>query len=387
MNKWRKGFIRQWLPVLIMFLVVFQPLLAGEAEDLKEISRLIENTKKQLTTTAQQEKSVLSSLLSSQQDLDQIERELEALDTKLKTTQRGIARLEKELATCQQELDRLTRIHRTQQEKYNKRLTAAYKLGPMSYLEMLVAAEDFSDLVSRFEMLSYFLRSDRQLMEEVSATKAEIALEQKEYQSKKRELEQERLSYTKLKKTVAQQRQQQAVLVKKTEEQLKKVQADRNSLESALDELEETSRRIEEEIKRKQREEGALGTGAMIWPVKGRISSPFGTRFHPILKKNRFHSGIDIAVPSGTQVKAADGGKVLMSGWNGGYGYFIALDHGKGISTAYGHNSRLLVKEGEIVTQGQVIARSGSTGLSTGPHLHFEVRLKGAPADPMKYLP
>jgi murein DD-endopeptidase MepM/ murein hydrolase activator NlpD len=105
------------------------------------------------------------------------------------------------------------------------------------------------------------------------------------------------------------------------------------------------------------------------------------------LKKNKFHSGLDIAVPSGTQVKAADGGKVLISGWNGGYGYYIAIDHGNGISTAYAHNSRLLVKEGDVVYQGQVIAGSGSTGLSTGPHLHFEVRINGAPVDPVKYLP
>ncbi|NLW55165.1 MAG: peptidoglycan DD-metalloendopeptidase family protein [Firmicutes bacterium] len=387
MNKWWKKVMQQWLPVLILFFTALQPLNAGEVEDLKEINRLIESTKRQLTSTTQQEKSVLSSLLASQQELARIERELETLEAKISTTQQGITRLEKELAACQQELDRLTRLLQSRKEKYNRRLTAAYKLGPMSYLEMLVAAENFSDLVSRFEMLAYFLRSDRRLMEEVSALQAKVASEQRAYQSKKRELEQERLSYTKLLRAAEQQRRQQAVLVKQTEEQLKRVQADRRSLERALDELEETSRRIEEELKRRQREEGALGTGTMIWPVQGRISSRFGLRFHPILKKNRFHSGIDITIPTGTPVKAADSGRVLMSQWNGGYGYFIALDHGNGLSTAYAHNSRLLVKEGEMVTKGQVIAYSGNTGLSTGPHLHFEVRVQGAPDDPMKYLP
>lgn len=387
MNQWRKRLIQQWLPVIFMFFAALQSLQAAGAEDLKEINRLIERTKRELTSTAQQEKSVLSSLLASQQELARIERELEALEVKISTTQQGIRRLEKELAACQQELDRLSRLLQSRQEKYNRRLTAAYKLGPMSYLEMLVAAENFADLVSRFEMLAYFLRSDRRLMEEVTALRAKVAQEQKVYQSKKRELEQERLSYTKLLKTAEEQRRQQAALVKQTEEQLKKVQADRWTLEKALDELEETSRRIEEELKRRQQEEAALGTGTMIWPVEGRISSPFGVRFHPILKKNRFHNGIDIAIPTGTPVKAADSGKVLMSKWNGGYGYFIAIDHGKGLSTAYGHNSRLLVKEGETVTKGQVIAYSGNTGLSTGPHLHFEVRVKGAPVDPVKYLP
>ena len=96
---------------------------------------------------------------------------------------------------------------------------------------------------------------------------------------------------------------------------------------------------------------------------------------------------MDIAAPSGTEVRAADRGKVLISGWNGGYGYYIAIDHGNGLSTAYAHNSRLLVKEGDLVAQGQAIAKSGSTGLSTGPHLHFEVRKEGVPIDPADYLP
>ena len=96
---------------------------------------------------------------------------------------------------------------------------------------------------------------------------------------------------------------------------------------------------------------------------------------------------MDIAIPTGTDVLAADRGRVMISGWNGGYGYFIVIDHGNGLATAYAHNSRLLVKEGDLVTQGQVIAKSGSTGLSTGPHLHFEVRKDGVPVDPAGYLP
>ena len=387
-NKWWRGLIFLWLVVLIFMVFSGRPLLATETQDLDQINNLIERTKKQLSNTVYREKSVLSSLLSSQKELDKIEKDLETLNNKLKTVQRGIANLEKELTNCQRELNYLNQMYQARQENFNKRLTAAYKYGPMSYLEILVSAENFSDLVSKFETLSYFLRSDISLMNEVSGIKEEISLKQKEFQTKKRDLEKQRAAYANLKKSTDQQQKQKVILVNKTEEQLKKVQNDRKSLEAALDELEETSRQIEAEIRRKQREEqGTLGTGKMIWPVKGRISSHFGSRYHPILKKNKFHSGLDIAVPSGTQVKAADGGKVLISGWNGGYGYYIAIDHGNGISTAYAHNSRLLVKEGDVVYQGQVIAGSGSTGLSTGPHLHFEVRINGAPVDPVKYLP
>ncbi|HBF38949.1 MAG TPA: peptidase M23, partial [Firmicutes bacterium] len=132
-----------------------------------------------------------------------------------------------------------------------------------------------------------------------------------------------------------------------------------------------------------------LGSGKMIWPVTGpiRITSPFGWRYHPILRTKKYHNGEDIAVSSGTPVHAADSGVVVVSGWEDGYGNYVAIDHGNGISTGYGHNSRLLVHQGERVTKGQIIAYSGSTGLSTGPHVHFEVRKNGVPIDPLPFLP
>ena len=128
------------------------------------------------------------------------------------------------------------------------------------------------------------------------------------------------------------------------------------------------------------------GTGQMIFPTGGRITSRFGTRTHPVLGYRRFHAGIDFGASSGTPVNAADSGRVIFSGWYGGYGNAVIIDHGGGITTLYGHNSRLLVSEGQTVQQGQAIAAVGSTGLSTGPHLHFEVRRNGNPVDPLGFL-
>lgn len=118
-----------------------------------------------------------------------------------------------------------------------------------------------------------------------------------------------------------------------------------------------------------------------IWPLQGRITSFFGARGH------RRHDGIDIAVPTGTAVKASRSGKVVMAKRRGGYGKFVEIAHGGGYTTRYGHNSKLLVKQGEKVKQGEVIAKSGSTGHSTGPHLHYEIRRKNKPQDPLYYLP
>jgi len=124
-----------------------------------------------------------------------------------------------------------------------------------------------------------------------------------------------------------------------------------------------------------------------MWPVQGRLSSSFGWRVHPVLRTRKFHNGQDIAVSKGTSVVAADSGVVFTSGYNGGYGYLVVIDHGHGLSTFYGHNSLLLVRKGDMVVKGQKIALSGNTGLSTGSHVHFEVRINGEPVDPLHYLP
>ncbi|MCX6372704.1 MAG: M23 family metallopeptidase [Actinobacteria bacterium] len=124
----------------------------------------------------------------------------------------------------------------------------------------------------------------------------------------------------------------------------------------------------------------------MMWPVNASVGSPFGWRIHPILGYRKFHTGIDLGVAYGTPIHAADSGTVIYATWMGGYGNVIIIDHGRGISTLYAHQSSLAVGTGTRVVRGQVIGYVGSTGFSTGPHLHFEVRVNGNPVDPMGYL-
>jgi murein DD-endopeptidase MepM/ murein hydrolase activator NlpD len=124
-----------------------------------------------------------------------------------------------------------------------------------------------------------------------------------------------------------------------------------------------------------------------VWPVRGRISSPYGWRVHPVYKNRQFHGGIDIVAPVGTSVRAAAAGKVIRSGYMGAFGYGVVIDHGRGVTTWYGHNSRLSVKVGEKVKQGQVIARSGNSGITTGPHVDFRIKVDGDTVNPIKWLP
>jgi len=130
-----------------------------------------------------------------------------------------------------------------------------------------------------------------------------------------------------------------------------------------------------------------LHKGAFIWPVQGRISSKFGWRNDPVTSGRNFHQGLDIAVPVGTEIRAASSGEVVKSGWMNGFGKVVVIDHGDDIETLYAHNSSLIVSVGQSVNTGQIIARAGSTGKSTGSHLHFGVLVNGEPKDPYKYLP
>jgi murein DD-endopeptidase MepM/ murein hydrolase activator NlpD len=145
-----------------------------------------------------------------------------------------------------------------------------------------------------------------------------------------------------------------------------------------LEILERENRRIERALANLGG--SGIGTGKLIWPARGPINSPFGQRW------GRLHAGIDIGVPSGTPVRAADTGRVVLSGPSGGYGNYMCIQHTRTLSTCYAHNSRLGARKGDRVRQGQVIARSGNTGNSTGPHLHFETRINGKPVNPMRFL-
>ncbi|HBS58710.1 MAG TPA: peptidase M23, partial [Firmicutes bacterium] len=172
---------------------------------------------------------------------------------------------------------------------------------------------------------------------------------------------------------------------------LDNVLTEKNTAEQAYAELEETSRNIERMIQQMQNPAAnraqARASGVLIWPAAGQITSPFGWRMHPVFGTQKFHTGIDIGADYGDAVAAADSGVVIHADWLGGYGKAVIIDHGNGLQTLYAHNSELLVYEGQAVRKGQTISRVGSTGYSTGPHLHFEVRQNGTPTNPMAYLP
>lgn len=382
--------IAKWVMVGMVVLIVGNPIkvLGGPKDEQHKIKTMIKRTKQELLQKKKKERSVMSNLLKHQKELAYLEKSYQKVNGQLNQVEKKVTQTKRELNFLESNLASLEENLQQRHELLNKRLVAVYKYGPMTYLHILLSSDSFGDLVSNFGSVAYFVRADLGLIDEVQAAKVEVSQQQKQVEQRKVRVEAELKQIEVLQDKVSREQSKVSEKVVLTKTELSKIQVDRAKLERALGELEQTSRQIEAQIRRSQQgsQGKVLGTGQLIWPVRGRISSDFGWRYHPVLKRKKYHNGLDLAVPSGTPIKAADSGVVLVSGWRGGYGNFVAIDHGKGISTCYGHNSRLLVQNGQRVEKGQLVAISGNTGLSTGPHLHFEVRVNGNPVNPLGYL-
>lgn len=358
----------------------------GETESEDELQKQIDETKKKLSQTKLKENTVLGSLLRTQQELDSISTNLERLSLNLGNTERRIEIIQNQLVSAQAELERIKNEIGCQKEVLNQRLIAIYKYGYQSRLEILFTAKNFAEFVTRFEMLTKYIQDDLHILKTLQAQQNAIAKKKEEILNKQQELAAQKNLYARLQVQTQKQQSRQLIAIQNRQEKLNAIQNDRFLLEEALDKLEEQSKEMESQIRGLQTNNlNILGTGKYIWPTPGTITSYFGYRIHPILRKRKYHSGLDISAPLGTKIVASDTGIVIFSGRNGGYGNMIAIDHGGGISTIYAHCSKLLVKAGETVTKNQEIGKVGSTGLSTGPHLHFEIRKDGAPVDPINY--
>ena len=267
--------------------------------------------------------------------------------------------------------------------KLSKRVRDIYINGQISYIDVLFGAKDFSDFLTRMDILKRIIKHDYDLIMKVKADRQVVM-------DTRAKLEQEKADVEVL---VTNAEEKQAVMLEKKREQqalLDKAQYDKEVSEQAYEEIMAASQEITNMIRRSQMTSSGYasvtGSGAMIWPLDGPITSEFGWRTHPIFGTQRYHSGLDIGGDYGLPIVAAASGTVIHSGWISGYGYTVIIDHGGGITTLYGHNSSLSVDVGDVVSQGQTIALCGSTGNSTGPHCHFEVRENGEPVSPYGYL-
>ncbi|MBR6012716.1 MAG: peptidoglycan DD-metalloendopeptidase family protein [Selenomonadaceae bacterium] len=271
-----------------------------------------------------------------------------------------------------------------------KRVRDIYINGQISYIDVLFGAKDFSDFLTRMDLLKRVIMQDSSLVSEVLDYQKEIIEIAKKLEADKK-IQEELTAKAELAKNIKLEKvaKQQALIdrMNNDKEVYDRQYAEMMAASAEVAKLIEQKRYREQVAAIQSQYTGNIsGSGTMIWPVSGEITSPFGWRTHPIFGSQIFHSGMDIGADYGVPIVAAQSGVVIESGWIGGYGNTIMIDHGGGVVTLYGHNQSLAVDVGQTVSQGQVIAYCGSTGNSTGPHCHFEVRLNGEPVSPYNYL-
>lgn len=377
--------VRFFIALALISLFTVNSISWGISEE--EIENKIDQTKKKLTQTKIKEHSVIGSLVRSQKELDKVSSNLRTLNLRIGKTEKNIEVIKYKMNNTEQELQRLESEINQQQSVLRERILAIYKYGYQSYLEVLFEAEDFGEFITRFGMVKRFVMKDVHRINTLREQQNLIAQKKEEISKQQQDLEKQKHLYTRLQNQNRYEQTRYLSKIQSTQTELSKIQNDRRLLEKALDELEDLSKSMESQIRDLQNQsKTALGTGKYMWPVSGDITSYFGYRIHPILKKRKYHTGLDIAALMGTPIAASDTGVVIFSARNGGYGLMVTIDHGAGISTVYAHCSRLLVKKGQKVSKGETIAKVGTTGLSTGPHLHFEVRKDGVPVNPLNYI-
>ena len=377
----------------------------GNTSNTVNSSNTVNNTTSDIKplTLQQQKEAVNENLNKANEQLAYVQNELSQAVLKIQDLQDKIncyeatiskinldyGKLQEKVEQTEVELIKQQVRYDAQEELLKKRLVAVYNKGNISYLNVLLGANNFIEFLSLYTAVSQIAKYDKSQLDNMKAEKAEIQRKNDEMTKQKEEI--------RLAKANA---QQQEVLLTNTKimmegykqsltESDKQINAQITAYKAQQQEIENM---ITQSIVQSTYELSYAG-GVMIWPTlkSGYITSPFGNRMHPIQGIVKSHHGIDISGVIGTPVYAAADGVIIYSGWMGGYGNTIMIDHGvdgngNKVISLYGHSSKLLKNVGEIVKQGDTILEIGSTGNSTGPHLHFEIRENGIPTDPKKYL-
>ena len=394
--------------VRVLILCVLVPLglwgalpLVSSGASTAQLADKIEETRSKISRKKGTERVLSSDIAQWSSKIDRLEGKIGSLQARQGEIEADLAAKKAELIEIQgalrSERARLTRLRArlvVAQKMLERRLVEMYKADKPDALSVVLNSDGFAELLERGEFIRRIADADRNIVTVVRNAKRDA----KKTEAKLDSLEERQRNIT----AAVEARRDEIAAVKmeligtrvgyqKTREgkarALASVKEDRHALEGHLDGLEKEQAAVQARLAAAQHSSpnsaaGPIrrGSGQLIWPASGPVSSTFGPRW------GRLHAGIDIPLPNGTPLRAADGGRVMIAGWTGGYGNYTCVQHTGSMSTCYAHQSSISVSVGQNVSQGQVIGSSGNTGNSTGPHLHFEVRINGSPVDPMGYL-
>lgn len=387
---------------IILVLVLLGTLVFSAFSGAFAVSQAEIDALKQQQEAINNKKAELSSQISDLQGQVDVAMELKlALDEQNEMTRQEIELIVEQIALYESlveqkavELEEARVLEAEQKEALRVRMRKMEESGNMSYIAILFNATSFSDLLSRLDTVNMIMKRDKELEEAYIAAREHVEVVKAEYEATLADCEEKKLELEAKKAQLERE-------IEEAEQVIVELEADIEAFAAQLDQFEAEANAIGNTINQKeaeleqQRQEiinggGSVivGTGAYTWPLPGIYpsSNTYGMRLHPILNVMRFHAGTDIGANTGTPILAADSGTVTIATMGSGYGNYVVISHGEGRTTLYAHMSAIGVSAGQNVTKGDVIGYVGSTGLSTGPHLHFEVRVNGVTTDPMSYF-
>ncbi len=406
--------MKHWKSLLLVLgIVLVCTSFLGRAEEVSASEQLTSDSIKEKENQIEEAEKEIEELENSLTDLKEVKEELEkskddlskyveeldsnliAIENRIAELQQLIAEKEELIEITEANLAKAQAIEQQQYEEMKIRIKFMYEKNDNFYLETIFSADSFGDILNKADYIEQLSAYDRKKLDEYALNSQMIALY-------KKELETEKAILDEAEATVLAEQAALEELISEKEKQITAFQTDINSKEAAIKEYEEDiamqnaviaelEKAVMEEKAQLLAENGTVITydgGMFAWPAPSytRISSEYGNRLHPTLGVYKFHNGLDMAAPSGTKILAAYDGKVVASAYNSSMGNYVMIDHGDELYTIYMHASALYVSKGDVVVKGQHIAAVGSTGRSTGPHLHFGVRLNGKYVNPWNYL-
>ncbi len=375
--------------LFVLLLTLFLLTSFSSVNAAKSVSELKSEMQKRNEQIKQKEKEINAKKSEKNAEVEKrnsLDLQISALVDDIESTQVLIDEKEAQIQEKNSEIEALSAEIEKNEDKLNERLVVMYEYGTTSYLELLLEADGLSDLVTRISVIKSVYNYDKNVInnfiaskEKVEEAKQLIVNEQNEQIEARSILENKKSKLDSLRKEKDKIINEINNDIKALEREEAKMEADYQAIQNELNAAMSSS---------SSKSSVKYSGGKLCWPsaVSQRITSSYGYRIHPISGVKKLHRGIDIGAAMGSNVLAAEAGTVVTAGWNNSYGYYITINHGGGLVTLYAHNSSLLVSKGAKVTRGQVIAKCGSTGNSTGPHIHFEVQLNGSLQNPMNYF-
>ncbi len=377
--------MRKILGIVLVFLIIssFSMISYVQAEEMTDLQSKQQELQNQIDDATNELEDVQNQLSENLQ-------QVEILDEKIEKAQKELEEVNAKIMELQMSMDEVERKLKIAEEKYNEqkgmletRLVAMYEASDTQYLDVILTSRSISDFLSNYFLITELASYDTALLEDMEKQKEAIELDKK------------KLDYTKKQYTIIKQNQTRTVKILENtkivrENYIAKLSDQEKDLQVKITEYNTRYAEVNQEILSLalQGIDSQYIGGELAWPVPGytRVSSKYGMRFHPILHINKLHTGLDISAPMGANFIAANDGIVTKAGMNVAYGNMVIIDHGGGVSTLYAHGSEILVQVGQVVKRGESILKVGSTGYSTGPHAHFEVRLNGVVTDPLPYI-